>query len=128
MAADVGAAAVVAAGIETPAVEACPLAVAGTLPVAADYKEEALRLGGHQGCTWCTCFGAAAEPMGLVEIDSSALKHTLHSALVRLAVAGAAVRVAAACWLLLHVAAPVHQERAIYLSQYDTSLVARKAL
>lgn len=118
----------VAVGIEGSAVEACPSAIADRLPVAVDYRVEVLQLDGHQACTCCTCSGAAAGPMGSAGIDSSALKHTLHSALVQLAVAVAAGLVVAACSSLLHVAALVHQEQATCSSQYGMSSVARTAL
>lgn len=116
---------VVAVDIEGLAVEACPLAIADTRPVAAGCMVEVLQPGGHQGCTCCTCSGAAAAPMGFAGIDSSASRHRLHSAPVQLAVAVAAELVVAACSLLQRVAALVHLEQATCSSQCGMSWVAR---
>lgn len=119
--------AVVAAevGIEVLAAGSCPSAIAGMLPVAAGCKVEVLQLDGCQGCTCCTYFVAAAEPMGSGRIDSSALKRRLHFVLVLERPVVAAVLVGAACSLLLHVAAPARQGQAICSNQCGGSSVAQ---
>lgn len=112
-------------GIEGLAAESCPSAIAGMQLVAADCKVEVLQLDGRQGYTCCTCFEAAAEPMGFARIDSSAWKRRPHSALVLERPVAAVGLVDAACSLLLRVAAPVRPEQGICSNRCGVSLVVQ---